>query len=226
MLGGDLKYFRIGRVQQRQDDYPDRPYQTINGKPDQPAVASQISPIALTIASYLPTPSNTCGLYLSTVLTSQYFWQMPARVDYQLSDKQTLFARYQGTRQNQALPYSLTPKNLLTSTGNSIADYATDAVLGHTWLISATKVNSFRASFNRVDLLHDSARFFGPTDVGINGFTYLPKTMSIGVTGDFTVGSGTAEYVYNHNSYLSANDDFTWIHGKHQLAFGADLRTP
>jgi hypothetical protein len=197
-------------------------YQTLNGVPDQLPL-SQISQVALKISSFLPAASNGCGLFLSQILTSQYYWQIPARVDYQLTDKQTIFARYQGTKQNQALPYALTPHNLLTSTGNSINDYATDAVLGHTWLISATKVNSFRATFNRVDLLHDSARFFGPTDVGINGFTYLPKTMSLAVTGDFTVGSGTAEYVYNHNTYEGINDDFTWIHGSHQFAFGADF---
>jgi hypothetical protein len=198
------------------------PFTTINGVPDQ-LPASMISPIALKIASYLPKATNSCGLFLSQILTSQYNWQIPVRVDYQLSDKQTIFARYQGTRQTQVLPYALTPSNLLTATGNSILDYATDAILGHTWLLSGTKVNSFRISFNRVDLLHDSARFFGPTDVGINGFTYLPHVMSLGVTGDFTVGSGTAEYVYNHNTYEGINDDFTWIHGNHQFAFGADI---
>jgi hypothetical protein len=221
MLTGDLSTFESAACNNGHAVTLGAPYQTINGVPDQ-LPASQISPVALKIASYLPPAQNACGLFLSSNLVSQYFWQMPIRIDYQLNDKQMIFARYMGTKQNQADPYSLSPNNLLTSTGNSVNDYATDAVLGHTWLISPTKVNSIRLAFNRVDLLHDSARFFGPTDVGINAYTYLPKTMSIGVTGDFTVGSGTAEYVTNHNTFMTANDDFTWIHGSHQFAFGVD----
>ena len=197
------------------------PFTTINGVPNQLA-QSLISPVALKIASYLPAALNGCGQYLTVNLVSQYFWQMPARVDYQLTDKQTVFARYMATKQNQVLPYNLTPNNLLSASGNAIDDLATSAILGHTWLISSTKVNSFRLSLNRVDMLHDGSRFFGPTDVGINAFSYIPKALNLTITGGPAIGSGVGEDVYNHNTYLTANNDFTWIHGSHQIAFGAD----
>lgn len=109
MLAGDFSTFEGAGCNNGKAVTMLTPFTTINGVPDQ-LPQSAISPVALKIASFLPTPSNNCGLFLSTNLVSQYFWQIPVRVDYQLSDKQTIFARYQGTRQNQALPYALTPK--------------------------------------------------------------------------------------------------------------------
>jgi hypothetical protein len=196
------------------------PFTTINGVPNQ-LPASAISPVALKIASFMPAPLNACGQFLTQTLTSQYYWQIPVRMDYQINDKQTFFARYLITKQNQVLPYSLTPNNLLTASGNSSDDMAQSFALGHTWLLSGTKVNSIRLSGNRIGMLHDAGRYFGPTDVGIDAFTYLPKTMQLSITGGPTIGSGISEYVWNAHTFITANDDFSLIHGAHQFSFGA-----
>jgi hypothetical protein len=181
---------------------------------------SSISPVALKIASYLPAALNQCGQFLTSTLTSQYYWQIPFRVDYQLNSKQAIFGRYIATKQNQALPYALTPNNLLTASGNSADDLAQSFTLGHTWLLSSSKINSIRLSINRIGMLHDAGRYFGPTDVGIDAFTYLPKVMTLSITGGPSIGSGIAEYVWNAHTFATANDDFSLIHGAHQFSFG------
>jgi hypothetical protein len=198
------------------------PFTTINGVPNQ-LPASSISPVALKLESYLPAAINPCGQFFTANLLSQYFWQLPFRADYQLNDKQSVFFRYLATKQNQAHPYSLSPKNVFTTTGNSINDLAYDAAIGHTWLLSSTMVNSFRVAINRTTLFHGGAYFFGPTDLGINSYTYTPGSMQLTVTGDFTAGSGTGANDWQENASGSVNDDFTWIKGSHQFAFGADL---
>jgi len=184
---------------------------------------SSISPVALKISSYLPPALNQCGQFLTSTLISQYYWQVPFRVDYQLNSKQTIFGRYLATKQNQVLPYSLTPNNLLTASGNLADDLAQSMTVGHTWLISASKINSIRLSINRIGMLHDAGRYFGPTDVGIDAYTYLPKVMTLAITGGPSIGSGVAEYVWNAHTFGTVNDDFSLIHGSHQISFGANL---
>ena len=110
MLSGDFSTFASVACQGKNVTLG-APFTTINGLPNQ-IPQSQISPVALKIASYMPAALNSCGQFLTQTLTSQYYWQVPVRVDYQLNDKQTIFARYLATKQNQALPYALTPNNL------------------------------------------------------------------------------------------------------------------
>jgi len=218
MLSGDFSTFASAACQGRNVTLG-APFTTINGKPNQ-LPGSQISPVALKIASFLPTPINSCGQFPTSTLTSQYYWQIPARVDFQLNDKQTIFGRYIATKQNQALPYALTPNNLLTASGNLADDLAQSFTLGHTWLISPSKINSIRLSINRIGMLHDAGRYFGPTDVGIDAYTYLPKVMTLAITGGTSIGSGIAELVWNAHTFATANDDFNLIVGTHQFAFG------
>ena len=219
MLTGDFSTFASATCQGRNVTLG-APYTTINGKPNQ-LPASQISPVALKIASYLPAAQNQCGQFQTSTLISQYYWQVPFRVDYHLNDKQTLFGRYIATKQNQALPYSLTPNNLLTASGNLSDDLAQSLTVGHTWLVSSSKINSIRLSINRIGMLHDAGRYFGPTDVGIDAFTYIPKVMTLSITGGPSIGSGIAEHVWNAHTFATANDDVSLIHGTHQFSFGA-----
>ena len=198
------------------------PFTTIGGKANQ-LPAGSISPQALKIAAFLPKTADPCGKVLTGNLISQSQWQIPVRVDYQLSDKQTLFARYLATKQNQVLPYALSPENLLTATGFGTNDLAQSVTLGHTLLVSATKVNSFRVSLNRIGMFHNGADFFGPSDVGIAAYSYLPKSMNMTVTGGPTIGSGTAANVWFHGTYGTINDDFSMVKGAHQIAFGGNF---
>jgi hypothetical protein len=219
MLAGDFSTFASTACQGRNVTLG-APFTTINGVPNQ-LPQSAISPVALKISSYLPAALNSCGQFLTATLTSQYYWQVPFRVDYQVNDKHSIFFRYLATKQNQALPYALTPNNLLTASGNSADDLAQSFTLGHTWLISGTKINSIRLSANRIGMLHDAGRYFGPTDVGIDAFTYIPKVMTLAITGGPSIGSGIAEHVWNAHTFLTANDDFSLVHGAHQFSFGA-----
>ena len=66
-------------------------------------------------------------------------------LDYQISDKQTLFARYLVTKIDQKIPYEINPTNVLAATGTGADDMAQSLALGDTFVISPTMVNSFRA---------------------------------------------------------------------------------
>ena len=57
----------------------------------------------------------------------------------------------------------------------------------------------------------------------MNSYSYTPHAMQIAVTGDFTVGSGVDANDWQHNTSGSVSDDFTWIKGSHQMAFGGNF---
>jgi hypothetical protein len=185
--------------------------------------ASQMSPAALKIAATLPKTSDPCGRFLTGNLVSQFLWQAPARIDYQLSEKHSIFGRWLGTKINTVAPYTLSPKNILTTTGGSTDDLSQSLTLGDTYLFSGTRVNAFRASLGRVGADHEASDFFGPTDLGINAYSNLPHEMLLTVPGAFSLGASLFAHEPIAFTFLEGNDDFSWIHGSHQFAIGGNF---
>ena len=179
------------------------------------------SPAAVKIAAKLPKPLDDCGRFLTGNIVSENDLQIPARVDYQLSDKQTLFARYMLTRINIKLPYDLSPGNVLTASGVGSHDMSNSLTIGNTYLIGPNIVNSFRVAGNRVSAIKPGAAIFGPQDVGINAFTYQSKYLTMPVSGAFSVGSGNfSQNSFAYTTTFGANDDVSIVKGSHQFAFG------
>src|SRR5581483_4199375 len=95
--------------------------------------------------------------------------------------------------------------------------------LGHTYLFSSTLINSLRLSANRVTEDRPGAKFFGPQDVGINAYSYLPKYFVMTVTGGPSIGCATCADLDMHLTYWTINDDVSLIKGSHQFGFGANV---
>jgi len=181
------------------------------------------SPAALKIAAKLPKALDACGRYLTGNILHENNHQVPARIDYQLSSRQTLFARYMLTKIQVAVPYELNPSDVLTSSGFGSDDQSHSLTIGSTYLVNANVVNAFRLSGNRVRALKPGASMFGPADVGINAFSYTPKYFSLPVSGAFSL-TGNGSFSANSFAYTTtfgANDDLNIVKGSHQFAFGA-----
>jgi hypothetical protein len=157
--------------------------------------------------------------------------QVPVRVDYQLSDKQSIFGRYLATRIETAVPYTLAPNDLLTTggtgatqpVGSGADDLAQSFTIGDTYVLNANTVNSSRAYINRVGAHTPGATYFGPNAAGINVYSYLPSYTYIQASGAFTIGGGN----FTANSFdtvtnFGVNDDVNVVHGSHQMAFGVN----
>jgi len=182
---------------------------------------SLLSPAALKIAALLPAGSGPCGSILVGTPLHENDNQAPVRVDYHLSDKQTLFARYLIARQDAAVPYTLAPNNVLTAGGVGNNDQETALTLGDTYLFSPSVVNSVRLFFNRISAILPGAKMFGPENVGINAYTYQPNYLTIPVTGGFSLGSGNfSENSFAYTTDFGLNEDVSIVHGSHLFAFG------
>ena len=180
---------------------------------------SALSPAALKIAALLPSALNACGEYLTGNPLSEDNHQAVGRVDYQLSDKHSLFARYMLEKDLIAVPYSLAPQNVLTSSGVGANDTYNSVTLGDTYLLSGSVVNSLRLHMNRVSAYSPGPDVFGPAAAGIPMYTYLPNYLPISVSGAFSTG-GYSYDAFTHVTSFGVNDDFTMIRGSHQFAFG------
>lgn len=183
-----------------------------------------LSPAALKISSYLPQSNNVCGQVFSGIPLHQNESQAPVRLDYNVSPKNMLFARYIVTKIDIAQPYSIN-KNVLSTDGQGANDEANSLALGDTYLFSSNVVNSFRVFGNRVGATTPGAQTFGPQQVGIHNFydyygNFIPiflvaNGFSTNFISNFSIGSDTT-------TNFGLNDDLSVIRGSHQLSFGVN----
>ena len=183
-----------------------------------------LSPAALKISSYLPQSNNVCGQVFSGIPLHQNESQAPVRLDYNVSPKNMLFARYIVTKIDITQPYSIN-KNVLSTDGQGANDEANSLALGDTYLFSSNVVNSFRVFGNRVGATTPGAQTFGPQQVGIHNFydyygNFIPiflvaNGFSTNFISNFSIGSDTT-------TNFGLNDDLSVIHGSHQLSFGVN----
>jgi hypothetical protein len=183
---------------------------------------SLVDPVALRIAAKLPTTVDPCGKFNVPLRTVQNENQPIVKIDWQKSDKQTIFGRYQLYKFYQPPPFNF-DANVLNTVQGGRDNLANALTIGDTYLIGSSMVNSFRAMFNRTAIHRTNADTFSAPSVGINSFSYLPKYMLLNVTNQFAIGGGTEnEATFRTTSYGIA-DDFSMIRGSHQIAFGGTL---
>ena len=183
-----------------------------------------LSPAALKISSYLPQSNNVCGQVFSGIPLHQNESQAPVRLDYNISSKNMLFARYLVTKIDIAQPYNLS-KNVLSTDGQGANDESNSLALGDTYLFSSSVVNSFRVFGNRVGATTPGAQTFGPQQVGINNFydyygNFIPiflvaNGFSTNFISNFSIGSDTT-------TNFGLNDDLNVVRGSHQFSFGVN----
>jgi Carboxypeptidase regulatory-like domain len=181
---------------------------------------ARFSPAAVNLAKRLPTTNDPCGLVTYGIRKPTNERQIVGKVDYQLSDKQSLFGRSVVTLYKQDIPYEL-DANLLNTTVLGFDDRAQSYAFGDTYLISPNTINSFRLAVNRTTIMRAPAKFVGPTELGVkNWFDYDPKHITLSVTGGFSVG---VPYGPIRNTSYQISDDFSLIRGTHQIAIGGSL---
>src|SRR5690242_12988377 len=153
--------------------------------------AFMFSQQSLAIVKQLPAAQGPCGQVPFGPVTKTNEYQLVGRVDYQINSRQMLFGRYMATT------YSLPPafafsKNILDTVQGGLDDLAQTAAIGHTFLVTPTAVNTFRAALNRVAVFRFNNDYFSPCDIGVNFTCFVPHQTVVNVTGGPSIGVGTA----------------------------------
>jgi hypothetical protein len=192
----------------------------VNNKVD-PAL---LNPVALKLLKYMPTSTDPCGKLTYGIPNQNHENQFVIKSDWQLTDRQSMFARYFFT-DYQHPPY-FTDNLLTTSTDPSagLAGRVQTAVLGHTFTMSSNTVSVFRAGYTRSSMIRylpDNVPT--PTQLGSKVMQQSAPYLNIGVTNYFTVACTNCNpgpWVSN-NYHLS--EDLSMIRKAHQISMGMNL---
>ena len=211
MLNGDFSTFLSSACNARPI--------TLTGFANNQVPVSQFNPQALKLAQYLPVATDPCGKYQYGILNNGDEDQIIGRVDYNQSEKHSVFGRY--FYSDYSNPPVFNGKNALTTSKAGVADRSQSITLGDNYSIRPNLLSSFHATATRLAVTRGAASdLFSPADVGININDLVSHFITLNVTNEFTLGCGTcAPGHFNTNSFQVA-EDVDWIKGKHQVSFG------
>ncbi|WP_446741725.1 carboxypeptidase regulatory-like domain-containing protein [Silvibacterium acidisoli] len=211
--------------------------QTINGTTYQNLV-----PIRNPVATYLFAHPELWPLANHAAATApvQYNYQSPVKtldrndqadikVDWKISDRDSIFARVSGGEAWDSEPTPATPISFPTVNDFPFKQY----VGNYIHIFTPNIVNDFRAGFTRIgyeSFNEDPSGLFGngdsligiPFSQSVSGFSLQSFTQSTNSTGVTSVGTAATGNIAldNHFSY---NDTLTWSRGVHTMKFGAQL---
>jgi hypothetical protein len=193
-----------------------------------PFVNNRIDPAlynrpAMNIVSKLPKSSDPCGEIRYGNRNVEDDWQTVGKMDYQWTDKHSVFGRYMATHAKIPHPHEFAPDNLLSVAGRGFNNLAQSYALGDVYLISPNTVNAFRLAVNRVAVARHGAKYFDTRDVGVNAFSYLDDVLVVNVSGGFGLAGGTQVDSSFRTTTYQTSDDINLVRGNHQIAFGANL---
>jgi hypothetical protein len=203
--------------------------------------ASEISPIAQKMQSYLPTPT-VAGIqnnYLGGIPSGYDNWLYSTRIDYTVSPKQTIAFTVTGGNRH-AVPYTSTgnvlPLPYLGTTASTVAGHWVD--LSDSYTIKSNLVNQLKFGFSNfggppIKNITEGTQY-AATNMGINfsgvpsdgqAVTEFPTSIFAGSNAQSEWGEGgsgvTATTVSNTYTIV---DNLLWLKGKHAMTFGLQLQ--
>ncbi|HEY3826307.1 MAG TPA: TonB-dependent receptor [Bryobacteraceae bacterium] len=185
---------------------------------------SLLNPASLKMMSFYPAPQDGCGTLYYGTLANQTENMGVAKGDYTLSSRQTVFLRYFVTHSLQPTPYD--GKNPLSMTLSGADDLINSGVFGHTFVINANMVNSFRATYNREGITKIQTPEFDASTLGINMNSLVPGHIVASATGAIYSSTVFSYAAKDPTDDHQIADDLSFIKGTHQFAFGGNwIRT-
>ncbi len=183
---------------------------------------SAYSPTALNVSALLPTASTSdaIGNYSLNAPYPQNENQFIGRLDYTISPRQNVFARYFMTNFGAAAAYN---GNLLTEVAPNLINRDKTLTLGHNFLLTQNLTNALHLTANRLAVQRSAANGI-PTigSLGSNLAQPEPGAMYLNVAGDFLVACATCNDQDGVSNQLQATDDISYVKGKHFLQAGFD----
>ena len=183
---------------------------------------SSLNSVSLNIFKTLPPTADPCGRTTYSLLGNQDEDLITGKVDYQVNEKHTIFGRVTSAKLNVGSTYDgVNPLSLNTYALN---DFDYGVALGDTWVISPRLVNSLRVGANRTNVVKLPDKYQSWSALGANITPISGDIIALNVSGAFTVAGANANPGQSHNGPLwSVVDDFNWVRGSHQIAFGGSL---
>ena len=203
-----------------------------NGKPitlaaSQGFVNNKISPalfnpVALRIVNTLIPTSDPCGRELYGQIANLDENLFMARIDYQQSEKNSVFGRFVLGNLTSSSTYDGKNPLSILSFANHNRDY--QLALGDTYVVTTNLINSVRVSASRENVVKVPDPYKSLTDFGANITSDGTPTTTLTVTGGGSFSIAGSQVSQSHDGpNPSITDDISWVKGDHQFGFGGNL---
>jgi hypothetical protein len=181
---------------------------------------SRFNSASLGVLKFVPVSTNPCGEIVYPVPQNSKENLYIDRVDWNLSQKHSLFFRDFHAINNQ--PATFNGTNAVAS--NSLHDFAAlNEIFGDTYTLTNNMINSFRLGADRLDYRRGAASGFpGPKTVGINNNAPTNNELLLFVNGAFNVAAAP-NMNFPCTTYEIA-DDLDLVVKKHHLSFGFEYQ--
>ena len=188
--------------------------------------SGRFDPTSQFFLKFIPEPNNSAGTYIWNASNSQSINQGNSRVDYQLNQNNSLFARYSiNDAQNT------NPGSLPLSGGTTQAIRAQNSVIGYTHIFSPRLLNEAHIGYAHL-YYAKTPQGLGTNYTaqgGILGFTAeslnFPGFPNLDISGYGTLVNGVAfAPIVNPTNTWQYTDTLTWSTGRHTVKMGIDFR--
>src|SRR5437867_2659015 len=195
---------------------------------------SKIDPVALKLLDYFPKPiqapinvagaNNFSGNRVSIIPSELIF----AKVDHNFSDKDRISGRYMRLAGTGAIS-SPFPNNGAADagSGSDLAErWAVRIFANWTHTLNSNQLNELRFAYND-RLFHQLSAGLGggyPSQLGITGVPDTAFPQFAPASGFSAIGSTSQPRIENPIRTYQFIDNYSWIHGRHQFKFGAEVR--
>lgn len=234
---GVLRTGRVMTAAERSGVFPGTVRDPLTGLPfpNNTIPADRIDPVAARIMALVPLPNTTGGNnFINQPNVEDESERYLGRMDFRLSDNDNIFGRYIYSDRFRYVPgwfggvldgtsTSAWGRNYLKSHG---------AVVGWTKVLGASLVNEARFSVARGvnDGTQDPFGQSGMDQIGFRGVPNDPRTaggiVGIDIDGHIRLGSPNFMPKFQHTDQFQYLNTLTWLKGRHQWKFGADVMFP
>jgi outer membrane receptor protein involved in Fe transport len=184
--------------------------------------SNRLDPIALRLlADFMPLPNSPGNRYVVSPDVVDTRNQAGGRLDYRVSDKHQVLARYLWSQTDRTTPRTVQPAD------NKAVAKLWDVMLADTYMFSANLINQARFSMNKIDAQPAVTSGRQNSEYGINVPNTNPLATglpSIAISGFPGLGDAQQPFVQRNNDVWQFTDDLTWLRGRHSLKFGVDVR--
>jgi hypothetical protein len=234
---GVLRTGRVMTANERQGIFTSavRDPQTGQPFPDNRIPANRIDPVAANIAGLLPLPNASGGNnFIRQPNVEDESDRFMARIDVPLGSNDTLFARYIGSSRFRYVPGwfgGIIDGTSTSAWGRNYLD-SHAGVVGWNKVLGTNLFNEARFSYARGtnDGTQDPFGEDGNAQIGFRGVPDDPRVVGgivgIDISGHIRLGSPNFMPKFQHTEQFQYLNTLTWLRGRHQWKFGADLMLP
>jgi hypothetical protein len=189
---------------------------------------SRFDPIASQVLQHYPAPNlpGTANNFVRTAVEPDSQDQFDGRIDHVFNEKHRVFVRYSYLRDNDNPVAPLPDGSGTLSTG--VIGHAINRGDGvaseYDWTISPAILNQARFGYTRRAVDQSSLQNGGLTIPGVPSNSFASTLPIFAVTGFQQIGPTTAANSNFNTSVTEYLDTLSWIHARHTLKFGADIR--